>query len=192
MSAHAIQMSDVDAIVRARIEGSVDWILQALSREDKLAVAGSVDVPQLVLRLARATPAIDPAKSDAGERLARSAEFKRDLLERAGGAMTAGQVQELLGHKSVQAVHKALATRRLLAVDDGGRKLFPACQFDGATVAPGIPALLAAAPNASTWALLQFLVDGDEGLGGARPMEMIRSGPDTIDRLVRFARTLED
>ena len=97
---------DVDVIVRERIEGSIDWILRSLSREAKLAIAASVDVPQLVLRLARVTPSIDPTEQDAGESLARRAEFKRDLLEHAGGALNTKQVQALLGYQSSQAVHK--------------------------------------------------------------------------------------
>lgn len=190
--AQANQISDVDAIVRKRIEGSVDWILRSLSREDKLTLAGSIDVPQLVLRLARATPSIDPDQTDAGERLARTAEFKRNLLERAGGALTAKQVQVLLGHRSMQAVHKAASSRRLLAVDDNGTMLFPAFQFDGASVAPGIAPVLAATPTTSPWALLQFLVEGDEGLGEEPPMNLVKGGPDIVRPLVRFARTLED
>lgn len=192
MPAQAVPVPDVDAIVRQRIEGSVDWILRSLSREAKLAIAGSVDVPQLVLRLARATPSTDPAESEAGERLAREAEFKRDLLERAGGALNTKQVQALLGYQSPQAVHKAVATRRLFAVDDNGAKFFPAFQFDGAAIAPGIAPVLAATPTTSAWALLQFLVEGDVGLGAERPLDLLRRGSGAVERLARFARTLED
>lgn len=128
----------------------------------------------------------------AAERLTRTAEFKRDLIERAGGALTAEQIQKLLGHKSVQAVHEAVSSRRLFAVDDNGRRLFPALQFDGYSIVPGIAPVLAATPTASPWALLQFLVNGDEGLGDERTMDMLKGPPDAIDRLVRFARKLED
>jgi hypothetical protein len=40
--------------------------------------------------------------------------------------------------------------------------------------------------------LLQFLVEGDEGLGNENPMDMVKGAPGTVDRLGRFARTLED
>lgn len=118
------------------------------------------------------------------------AEFKRGLIKRAGGALTADQVQDLLGYKSVQAVHKAVASGRLFVVDDNGRKLFPAFQFDGASVVSGLAAVLAATPTTSPWALLQFMVAGDEGLGDEQPM--VIGGVEKIERLVRFASTLED
>ena len=53
-------------------------------------------------------------------------------------------------------------------------------------------AVLSAAPSASPWALLQFMVEGDEGLGEERPIEMIKRGTDAVERLARFAGTLED
>lgn len=183
---------DVDTVLRQRIEGSVDWFIKSLSREAKLAVLGSVDVPQLVSRLARSTPSTDPGENKAAELLARTSEFKRDLLRKAGGQITTEQVRQLLGYKSAQAVHKAVASRRLLAVDDNGTKLFPAFQFDGHHVIVGMAAVLAATPTTSPWALLQFLVEGDAGLGDDRPIELIKSGPDSVERLARFARTLED
>jgi hypothetical protein len=138
------------------------------------------------------TPSTDPAERDAAERLVRTAEFKRDLLQRAGGSLTAEQVRTLLGYKSFPAVHKAVAARRLLVLDDNGIKLFPAFQFDGSHILPGIADILAAAPNTSFWASLQFLVDGDERLGPERPMGLIKGGRDSCARAVRRARTLED
>jgi len=192
VSASAASVIDVDVVFRQRLENSVDWLIRSLSREAKLAVVASADVPQLVLSLARNTPSTDPEERQAAERLARTAEFKRDLLQRAGGTLTTEQVRELLGHKSVQAVHKAVAAHRLLAVDDSGTKLFPAFQFDGGQILPGMAHILAAAPSASTWALLQFLVEGDEGLGPDRPIDLIKAGPEDLARAARFARTLED
>ena len=70
--------------------------------------------------------------------------------------------------------------------------LFPAFQFDGGRVAPAMATVLAATPTTSPWARLQFMVEGDEGLGDERPMNMVTGGPETVDRLIRFARTLED
>ncbi len=145
----------------------------------------------MLLSILRSVPAIDQDELRTAERLARTAEFKRDLVERAEGALTAEDVRKLLGHKTVQAVHKAVANRRLLCVDDNGRKLFPAFQFDGAAPVPGMAAVLAATPTTKPWALLQFLLDGDEGLGDERPTDMIKGGAEAMQRLVRFASTLE-
>jgi len=77
-------------------------------------------------------------------------------------------------------------------VDDNGRKLFPAFQFDGGSVASGMIAVLSATPTTKPWALLQFMVASDEGLGDEQPIDMIKGGTKTIERLVRFASTLED
>lgn len=192
MPVFAANAVDLDAIFRQRLENSVDWLIRSLSREAKLAVISSADVPQLVLSLARNTPSTDPAETDAAERLVRTAEFKRDLLQRAGGSLTAEQVRTLLGYKSVQAVYKAVAVGRLLVLDDNGTKLFPAFQFDGSHILPGMADFLAAAPDTSPWALLQFMVDGAEGLGPERPMNLVKSGRDACARTVSFARTLEN
>lgn len=184
--------AEVVEVIRRRMQNGTDLVARSLSAPHLKDVAGTAGFAQMLIAILRNTPAIDPDELRTAERLARTAEFKRDLVDRAGGALTAEQVQKLLGYKSVQATHKAVASRRLLAVDDNGRKLFPAFQFDGAAIAPGMAAVLTATPTTSPWALLQFMVDGDEGLGDQRPMDMVKGGPREIERLVRFASTLED
>ena len=71
-------------------------------------------------------------------------------------------------------------------------RLFPAFQFAGATVLPGVARVLAAAHGTASWAILQFLVEGHEGLGGERPVDMLRGDDDAVARLVRFAGALAD
>ena len=121
----------------------------------------------------------------------RTAAFKRDLLTRAGGVLTTAQVRERLGWRSDRAVLRAAATRRLLAVDARRRKLFPAFQFIGDAVLPSVAKALAAAPNTTAWAMLQFFLDGDEALGEERPIEMLRGGEAAVSRLVRLAGRLD-
>lgn len=183
--------ADLVEIIHRRMENGARLVTRSLPAECLKEVAGTASFPEMLVSILRHLPAISANELEVVEKLARTAEFKRDLIDRAGGALTAEQVRQLLGHKSVQAVHKAIASRRLLVVDDNGRKLFPAFQFDGAAIVPGIAALLAATPNTATWALLQFLVDGDEGLEGEHPIEMLKGPPEALDRLVSFARTLE-
>ena len=184
--------AEVVEVIHRRMRNGADLVTRSLSAARLKDVASTAGFAEMLVAILRNTPAIDPDELRTAERLARTAKFKRDLVERSGGALTAEQVQKLLGHKSVQAVHKAVASRRLLAVDDNGRKLFPAFQFDGGSVAPGMAAVLAATPTTSPWALLQFMVDGDEGLGDERPMDMVKGGPKVVERLVRFASALED
>ena len=101
-------------------------------------------------------------------------------------------MRKLLGHKTVQAVYKAARDRRLLMVEDNGAKLFPAFQFDGDTIRPAMSRILAAAPGAGGWAVLQYLVSGDGGLGDARPIDLIKGNEADVDRVIRFAGTLDD
>jgi hypothetical protein len=184
--------TEVVEVIHQRMLNGAGLVARSLSKAHLSEVAGTASFTDMLIAIIRNTPAIDPDELRVAERLARAAEFRRGLVERAGGALTAEQVQKLFGYKTVQAVHKAAASRRLFAVDDNGRKLFPAFQFDGDSVAPGMAAVLAATPTTSPWALLQFMVDGDEGLNDEAPTSMVNGGAEAIARLVRFASTLED
>jgi len=154
--------------------------------------AASIDVPGLILSLARELPAADVDNPAIAQSIIKTAAFNRRMLDGAGGALSARQLREVLGHKIVQAVYKAVKERRLLMVDEDGARLFPALQYDGASERPAIPRLLAAAPNASGWAILQYLGSGDDGLDGARPIDLIKGDDADVERLVRLARPLED
>lgn len=184
--------AEVADVIQLRMQNGAALLARSLSPARLKDVAGTADFTQMLVAILRNTPAVDPDELRVVDQLARTAAFKRDLVARAGGALTAEQVRQLLAYRSVQAVHKAAASRRLLVVDDNGRKLFPAFQFDGGSVAPGIAEVLAATATTSPWALLQFMVEGDEGLGDDLPMTMVTGGPEEIRRLVRFAGTLED
>jgi hypothetical protein len=158
----------------------------------KAEAAKSPDVPSLLLNLVRGLPVIETDDRELKDSLIAAVEFKRGLLTAAGGALTADQVREVLGHKSLQAVYKAVKERRLLMVEDNGRQLFPAFQFRGGAVSPAVPAILATAPCTPGWRILQFMVSGDEGLGSERPLDLIHGTAEDEARVARFARTLED
>jgi hypothetical protein len=183
---------DVDRILRERILASADRIIKMMPAAAKTAAIGSVDVAAFVFNIARGIPSVETADPDEAEDITRAIAFKRRLIGEAGGAFDAEAVRKLLGHKTVQAVYKAARDRRLLMVEDNGAKLFPAFQFDGNTIRPAMPRILAAAPASSGWAVLQYLVSGDEGLDDARPIELIKGSETDVDRVVRFAGTLDD
>ena len=191
MSATAAS-ADVVEIIHRRMQNGADLVTRSLPAPRLKDVASAAGFAQMLVAILRNTPAIDPDELRAAERLARTAEFKRDLVERAGGALTSEQVRKLLGYKSVQAVHKAVASGRVLAVDDNGRTLYPAFQFDGAAIVSGMAAVIEATRTTRPWALLQFMVEGDEGLGDELPMNMLKGDATTLDRLVRFAAKLEE
>ena len=182
----------VDTILRDRLIASVDRIVHMMGAAAKAEAASSPDVPSLVLSLVRGLPTTETDDATLKDSLVAAADFKRRMLRQSGGALTAAQVREVLGHKSLQAVYKAVKERRLLMVEDNGTQLFPAFQFkDGAALA-AIPLVLEAAPSTDGWGILQYLVSGDQALGGARPLDLLKGGPDEVSRVVRFVRTLED
>lgn len=185
-------VADVDRILRDRILASADRIIKMMPVAAKTVAIGSIDVSALVFNLARGIPAIETDNPELAEEITNAIAFKRRMIEGAGGALNAENVRQLLGHKTVQAVYKAVKDRRLLMVEDNGAKLFPAFQFDGNAIRPAIPKILAATPHTTGWGILQYLVGGDEGLDGARPIDLIKGNEADVERVVRFARTLED
>lgn len=62
----------------------------------------------------------------------------------------------------------------------------------GDTIRPAMARILAAAPGAAGWSVLQYLVSGDEGLGDARPIDLIKGNEADVYRVIRFADTLTD
>jgi len=183
---------DADRLLHDRIVASTDRIIKMMPTAAKAAAISSIDVASLVFHLALGIPAVETDNPVAAERITNAIAFKRRMIDSAGGALTAEKVRELLGHKTTQAVYKAVKDRRLLMVEDNGTKLFPVFQFDGNAIIPGIPKVLNAAPNTTGWAVLQFLVSGDEGLDGSSPIELLKGSDAEVERVVRFARTLED
>jgi hypothetical protein len=190
--ARATAAISVDTILRERLIASVDRIVQMMTTDGKVEAACSPDVPSLVLSLVRGLPVTETDDPTAKDAIVAASQFKRRMLTEAGGALTAAQVREVLGHKSLQAVYKAVKERRLLMVEDNGQQIFPALQFQDGAVLPAIAGILEAAPHTDGWGILQFLVSGDQGLGDQRPLDLIKGGPDDANRVVRFARTLED
>lgn len=192
MTRAASTAPDVDRILRDRILASADRIIKMMPAAAKTVAIGSIDVPALILNIARAIPSVEPGDPEQADEITKAIAFKRRLIDAAGGAFDAEAVRKLLGHKTVQAVYKAAKDRRILMVDDNGARLFPAFQFDGNAINPTMARILAAAPGASGWAILQYLISGDEGLGDARPIDLIRGSEADIERVVRFAHALDD
>lgn len=183
---------DADRVLHDRIVASADRIIKMMPAAAKAAAISSIDVPSLVFHLALGIPAVETDNPEATERITNAIAFKRQMIDAAGGALTAEKVRTLLGHKTIQAVYKAVKDRRLLMVEDNGTKLFPVFQFDGNAILPGISKVLNATPQTTGWVILQYLVGGDEGLDGMRPIELLKGSDAEVERVVRFARTLED
>jgi hypothetical protein len=163
-----------------------------MTADAKAQAAASPDVPSLILSLVRGLPVAETDDPTVKDRVVAAIEFKRRMLTEAGGALTATQVRDVLGHKTLQAVYKAVKERRLLMVEDNGQQLFPAFQFRDGAILPAIAGILEAAPHTDGWGVLQFLISADQGRGDRRLLDLIKGGPDDVRQVIRFARTLED
>jgi hypothetical protein len=104
--------------------------------------------------------------------IARGAEVRVRLAERAGGLLSVEQVARLLGITRA-AIDKRRALGKALAVRVRGDWHYPGCQFRDGEVIAGVPEVLACT---SGWAALDFLLAEAEPLGGRTPLECLRAG----------------
>jgi len=125
--------------------------------------------------------AVDPFM----EAMARGAGIKQELLTRAGGGLTSGQVAIALGITR-QAVDKRRSRSALLAVPDGsGDCLYPACQFTPEGVVPDLEEVLRAFQIRSPWTQLSALLASVPALEGKTIIEALKSG--AIERAIAIA-----
>ncbi|MBP0617687.1 hypothetical protein [Jiella mangrovi] len=114
----------------------------------------------------------------------------REDLKSAGGTYDLGEVCELLGAISRQAVDKKVREGALLAVPGpGNRRRYPTVQFDGeGRLVKGLREVQAALPTDNPWMVLNFLVNPDARLGNRPPVALLRQG--RIGEVVEAARRL--
>jgi hypothetical protein len=111
----------------------------------------------------------------------------REVLGQEGGALTASQAAEVLGI-SRQAVDKRRKGGQLLALTLPRRGLlYPAWQFNetGATL-HGFVEVLEALGDDDEWAQARFFLNGNDRLGGRRPLDALREGD--LDAVLEAAR----
>src|SRR5690606_6718235 len=112
---------------------------------------------------------------------------RQALRQAAGGLLSATEAGALLAI-SRQAVDKRRRAGGLLAVREGSDWRYPVCQFDrqAGAVVPGIAEVVAGLEGQGPWATLDFLLAGDDALGGRAPLEALRAGDRAaVLRLVR-------
>lgn len=143
---------------------------------------GESQTAQTLARPRRSSAAgIDAAafQPDARARaLLRGLQIAADDLRASGGAFDLKQVQTVLHGVSRQRVDKMVRDGSLLAVPGpSNRRHYPTVQFqaDGSVV-PGLKAVHAALPTQNPWAVLNFLVQPDDRLGGRAPIALLKAG----------------
>ena len=106
----------------------------------------------------------------------RGADSRQQLLEAAGGGLSAEQAARLLG-MSRQAVDNMRKAGGLLALELGRRgNLYPAFQFTASGLLPGLTETLAALRSHDVWMMLAFFVSPNLRLNGKAPVERLQSG----------------
>jgi hypothetical protein len=102
---------------------------------------------------------------------------QRALLDRAGGGLTTTEVAQRLNVPQ-QEVDELRTAGRLLAVPDpdGSGWTYPACQFEGPRVLPGLPEVLSDFAVESPWTRLYVLIGEDPALEGRTPFEALKNG----------------
>jgi len=131
----------------------------------------------------------DEARDPLADLLARGAVQKRALVEDAGGVLSVDEVAARLGI-SRAAVEQRRRTGQLLAVPSDAGPGYPACQFEGGTVVPGLAEVLALFGLARPWGALAFLLTpNDDQLGGLTPLDALKKrDPALIAMTIRLAR----
>jgi len=115
---------------------------------------------------------------------------REEMKQQEGGSYSAEETRMLLGI-SKAAVLKRYQKGQLLGWREAGQGAvrFPAWQFSGGNVLPGLPAVLAelaTAPWADDWSKIVFFLSGRASLGGRRPLDLLRDGE--TGRVVQAAR----
>lgn len=106
----------------------------------------------------------------------RGLERKRQILEAAGGALSAQGVADLLGITR-QAVDKRRAQNQLLALTQGRRGyIYPCFQFEDGKTMPGFEETLAELKSFDPWMKLAFFVNPNDRLSGETPATALRAG----------------
>ena len=110
------------------------------------------------------------------EARARGAQAKVELLERSGGGLSAAVVAERIG-TTVAAVHARREGGTLLALPmANGEHVYPAFQFSGHDVIPGLARVLHAFEVEGAWTRLSVLLSPADVLGGRTPLDALRGG----------------
>lgn len=122
--------------------------------------------------------------------LLRGVRTAQEDLKCAGGAYELDEVRALLNGVSRQAVEKRVREGSLLVVPGpSNRRRFPTVQFtDEGEVAPGLRELRDALPFQNPWAVLNYLVNPEDRLGGRRPIDALKAGD--VNEVVEAARRL--
>lgn len=165
-------------------------IAERMPRDRLLAAVGASTDADALFRSLRDAAAIgaeiEPDRPDPlTEVYLRGSEMKRDMLKAEGGALSAGQLAAHLGI-TPQGLGRKRERGQVFWLDVGDGYVYPAFQVGGNGLLPGIREVLAAFSIDDPWMRVNFMLTGDQRLGGRRPVDLLREG--RIDDVVTAAR----
>lgn len=160
-----------------RYGGFLERLADSAPQESmQAALAATDEVGGLASVLASVGPIAPPARDPLAGARARGAAMKAELLERAGGALSAGEVAELMD-VTPAAVHARRQRGTLLAVRQAnGEFLYPACQFGEDGPLLGLGQVLAAFRVEGAWTRLSVLLAPAPSLQDESPLDALRRG----------------
>lgn len=127
--------------------------------------------------------------SDLSDLFAAGAKVKQELLRSCNGLMSAAGVAQLLS-VTQQNVNKRRRAKKLLAIPLGNGFGYPALQFEGRRVVPGLSEILELLAD-RPWETLAFLVTPLEELAERTPLAVLTSKDVPAKELaLRLARIL--
>ena len=108
----------------------------------------------------------------------RGREIAIEDLKESGGTYTLSDVRKLLHDISRQRVDQLVKEGTLLALPGpSNSRRYPVLQFkDDGTLIEGLKAVQEALPTKNPWAILNFLLHGDDRLQGRKPIDVLRDG----------------
>jgi hypothetical protein len=176
----------------ARAERALHALADGLPAQrlgEALSAANDVDVLLDAMTNAGAVEAeVEPLDPQTAAYL-RGAAAIRALLKACGGVLSA---EELADHLSISvpAISKRREKNQIFWIPRGEGYAYPAFQIGPDGLLPGIRDVANALAETNPWVRLNFMLTGDDVLGGARPLDALREGDvaGAVWAAERFAR----
>jgi hypothetical protein len=182
-----------NAIQTAFIRRTAHAIERLAAQADEATLVEAMAAPTDVGTLARVlvdvgaiASAVAEIDADAVD-LAAEIQHRGDIIQRAGGTLSADDVGKLL-NISRQAVDKRRRSNRLLALRQGGDWLYPRAQFHEHETIPGLADVIRDCAESGPWVTLEFLVTEDDVLSGLSPRAALLKGGELRARVATLLR----
>lgn len=166
------------ALLAAR---ALAWVARGVESLDRASVREALASPDSEEVLTEMIESIVLGRSEESPMVRarlRGVHRRRELLEAEGGCVNAEEAAGLLDRERT-ALDKRRERGTILALPRSGEYFYPVWQFDENTrdgLLPGLKDVLASFGVQSPWMRTEFLLAGQEELGGARPIDALRSG----------------